>query len=326
MLIPPSLAGGLPLIRLAQKNALAALVVCLAALGVSSCAALLESALGAAQKTFLNAADKNYGNTYHDDLDKLLKTMVAKQEAPPAAAAPAPAPAATAEPTPAAGPAPVPTPAAAPVAALVPLELEVALLREHAIDGRVVLEPIMDGDTLHDEYGPGGVGDNFKLTFRANAECYVYLLSIDSTAMVQPVFPLYSLSGAQTGQSNPVQAGRAYMIPEGAESIQLDSYRGIEHFYFLATRTRRTDLETQLPTFAAYKRADDPSRKKGERDEVAVAAVTEHAGLGRGIKSSRQGVVAGVQTSAGTTAPVSTQVFGAKGDGDILVTRWFRHE
>jgi len=298
--------------RLAPKNAPVALVVCLAALGVSSCAALLESALGAAQKTFLNAADKNYGNTYHDDLDKLLKTMVAKQEAPPPAAAPAPA--ATAEPTPASGAAPVAAPA--PAAALVPLELEVALLREHAIDGRVVLEPIVDGDTLHDEYGPSGAADNFKITF----------LSIDSTAMVQPVFPLYSLSGAQPGSSNPVQAGRAYMIPEGAESIQLDSYRGIEHFYFLATRTRRSDLETQLPTFAAYKRADDPSRKKGERDEVAVAAVTEHAVASRGIKSSRQGVVAGVQTSAGTTAPVSTQVFGAKGDGDILVTRWFRHE
>ena len=308
--------------RLAPKNAPVALVVCLAALGVSSCAALLESALGAAQKTFLNAADKNYGNTYHDDLDKLLKTMVAKQEAPPPAAAPAPA--ATAEPTPASGAAPVAAPA--PAAALVPLELEVALLREHAIDGRVVLEPIVDGDTLHDEYGPSGAADNFKITFRANAECFVYLLSIDSTAMVQPVFPLYSLSGAQPGSSNPVQAGRAYMIPEGAESIQLDSYRGIEHFYFLATRTRRSDLETQLPTFAAYKRADDPSRKKGERDEVAVAAVTEHAVASRGIKSSRQGVVAGVQTSAGTTAPVSTQVFGAKGDGDILVTRWFRHE
>jgi hypothetical protein len=250
--------------------------------------------------------------------------MVAKQEPPPPAPAPAPAPAP--DQAPVAGPAPVPTPAPAPVAALAPLELEVALLREHVVDGRVVLEPITDGDTLHDEYGPGGVADNFKITFRANAECFVYLLSIDSTAMVQPVFPLYSLSGAQPGASNPVQAGRAYMIPEGAESIQLDSYRGIEHFYFLATRTRRTDLETQLPTFAAYQRAEDPSRKKGERDEVAVTAVTEHAVASRGIKSSRQGVVAGVQTSQGTTAPVSTQVFGAKGDGDILVTRWFRHE
>jgi len=323
--------------RLAQKHAPAALVFALAALCVSSCAALLDTALAAAQKTFLNAADKNYGNTYHDDLDKLLKAMVAKQEAPPPAPAPAPATtttAATAETPaaapaasgPAAAPAPAPAPAVATPAPLVPLELEVALLREHVVDGRVVLEPIMDGDTLHDEYGPSGVGDSFKLTFRANAECYVYLLSIDSTAMVQPVFPLYSLLGGQQTQSNPVQAGRAYMIPEGAESLQLDSYRGIEHFYFLATRTRRTDLEAQLPTFAAYKRPDDPTRRKGEGDELQVATVTEHAVASRGIKSSRQGLVSGMQSSGGTTFPVSTQVFGAKGDGDILVTRWFRHE
>lgn len=319
---------------LAPKNSRTALAFCLAALGVTSCAALLDTALAAAQKTFLNAADKNYGNTYHDDLEKLLKTMVDKPPAP----APAPAPAAgtTATTTETAGTTPVasgpaaataPAPAPAPVVtAPVALELEVALLREHVVDGRVVLEPIQDGDSLHDEYSPNRAGDNFKITFRANAECYVYLVAIDSTAMVQPVFPLYSLAGTQTGLANPVQAGRAYMIPEGAESIQLDSYRGIEHFYFLATRTRRPDLENQLQTFAAYKRPDDPSRRKGEGDELQVATVQEHAVASRGIKSSRQGQVAGVQTSQGTAAPVSTQVFGTKGDGDILVTRWFRHD
>ena len=322
--------------RLAPENSRIGLVFCLAALGVGGCSALIEGALSAAQKTFLNAADKNYGNTYHDDLDKLLKTMVEKQQAP--APAPAPEPAAAAAPvasetpatTPAAsGPAAAPASASALASPAAPavLELEVALLREHVVDGRVVLEPIVDGDTLRDEYGPSGVGDNFKITFRANAECYVYLVSIDSTALVQPVFPVYSLAAAQPGASNPVQAGRAYMIPDGAESIQLDSYRGIEHFYFLASRTRRADLEGQLQAFAAYKRPDDPSRKKGEGDEVAVATVTEHAVASRGIKQSRQGVVAGVQTSQGTTAPVNTQVFfGAKGEGDILVTRWFRHE
>ncbi len=296
--------------RSAALKSLVALSLCL---GTSGCAALLDSALSAAQKTFLNAADKNYGTAYHDDLDKLLKTMVAKQEAPAAA------------PTPASSPDPVPAPVPVAVAAPAALELEVALLRERTIDGRKVLEPIADGDTLLDSYGSNAAGDNIKITFRASVECYVYIVSFDSTALVQPVFPVYSLGETQQPHSNPVQAGRAYTIPEGSEMIQLDSYRGLEHFYFLATRTRRTDLESQLLTFAAYHRSDDPARAAGG-EAVAMVPVTTHPGIPRGIKSSKQGVVTGVQSSQGQSAPVNTQVFGPKGDGDILVERWFRHE
>ncbi len=295
-------------------KSLVALSLCL---GTSGCAALLDSALSAAQKTFLNAADKNYGNAYHDDLDKLLKKMVEEPKAP------APAPAAASAPTPVPDPVPAPAPAPTPVAVSGPLELEIVILKEELIGDRPVRVPLRDGDTIFDKYGTHGDGDPLKISFRVNQECFVYVIGIDTTADMNPLFP----NPKYSAHVNPAQPGVTYEVPEGDDWVGLDSFRGIEHFYFLASRTRRLDLEAQLVAMAkSAPRPLDPSRAKSSPDLAAAETVKDHVGLPRGVGEKRPGLMPSAQSGSGKSDPVPSQVFGARGDGDILVTRWFRHE
>ncbi len=270
---------------------------------------LADVALGAARKTFLGVATDNYGEGYRDDFDKLLQTLTNKDGAAAAATAPAdPAAAAQA----AGAPVYVPPPT--------PLELDVAVMREEIKDGRPIPVPVLDGEVLYDRFGSHGDGDNLKLNFRTNADCYVYVIAIDGTSWAQPVFP-----SEYAGYTNPVRPNTVYTIPEGSNWIPLDSYRGIEHLYFLASRTPRPDLERALVEIAAHVRPEDSQRAPGERP--LLAQVQSDAPIARGLDKARVSSFAGVQSSNGQDHTVPAQAFFAsRADGDVLVTRWFRHE
>ncbi len=273
--------------------------------------ALADVALGAARKTFLGVAAENYGEGYRDDFDKLLTTLTKKEDAAAAAAAQAQTDSAAAAQA-AAAPVYVPPPT--------PLELEVAVMREEIKDGRPVPVPVLDGEVLYDRFGSHGEGDNVKLNFRTNADCYVYVIGIDGTSWAQPVFP-----SEYAGYTNPVKPNTVYTIPEGSNWIPLDSYRGVEHLYFLASRTPRPDLERVLVEIAAHVRPEDSQRAPGERP--LLAQVQSDAPIARGFDKARVSSFADVQSSNGQDHTVPAQAFFAsKADGDVLVTRWFRHE
>lgn len=287
------------------------------ALALAGCAAmglgaLADVALNAARKTFLGAATENYGEGYRDDFDKLLTTLTKKDEAAAATTGAAPADSATSPQTAAAAPVYVPPPT--------PVELEVALMREEIKDGRPIPVPVADGEVLYDRFGTHGEGDNLKLSFRTNVDCYVYVIAIDGTSWAQPMFP-----SEYAGYTNPVKPNTVYTFPDGANWIPLDSYRGVEHLYFLASRTPRPDLERALVEIAAHVRPEDAQRAPGERP--LLAQVETEAPLARGFDKARVSSFADVQSSNGQDHTVPAQAFFAsKGEGDVLVTRWFRHE
>jgi hypothetical protein len=273
--------------------------------------ALADVALNAARKTFLGVATENYGEGYRDDFDKLLTTLTKKEDAAAAAAAQAQTDSAAAAQA-AAAPVYVPPPT--------PLELEVAVLREEIRDGRQIPVPVADGDVVHDRFGTHGLGDNLKINFRTNVDCYVYVIGIDGTGWAQPIFP-----SEYAGYINPVKPSTMYTFPEGNIWIPLDSYRGVEHLYFLASRTPRPDLERALVEIAAHVRPEDSQRAPGERP--LLAQVESDAPIARGFDKARVSSFADVQSSNGQDHTVPAQAFFAsKADGDVLVTRWFRHE
>jgi hypothetical protein len=199
------------------------------------------------------------------------------------------------------------------------LALEVSVLKEEIVGGRSIPIPIQDGDILYDRYGSHGAGDNMKFMFRANAAAYVYVISIDGTGWIQPIFP-----GTYAGFANPVDPNRTYLFPEGSTWAPLDSYRGIEHLFFIASRTQRPDLEKSLAPFASRVRDVDPGR--AEQGPIELAQVTTEAPVTRGFEAPRKSTVHDVPSSTGEPFRVDAQMFTNAGPGDIVVTRWFRHQ
>ena len=239
-------------------------------------------------KSLLGAATENYSPAYGQALDELITAMVT----PPAPIAIAPS--ASARPS---GKA---------------LALEVAILEEDTSGGKTNLVAIEDGAVLHDGGGDPARADKFKISFRSDQSCYVYVLAIDGTGWVTPVFP-----GQESAGSNPVEPGRTYLIPEGSRWYALDEYRGIEHVYLVASVEQRADLERMQAKFAQMVRPEKTEYRRVDKAAVAT----------RGIVAVGPGTPTHVASETGEVHEVTPTSFLADLKGfDLVVTRWFEHQ
>lgn len=193
-----------------------------------------------------------------------------------------------------------------------PLTVDLALLKKTVAGGRTTLVPIPDGEVLRDGRGNPQAGDKFKVVFRANADCYVYIVSIDGSAWAQGLFPSKHASA-----SNPVSAHREYMFPEGHYWHSLDQFRGIETIYVVASLRPRPDIEAILAQIAGRER--HPSATPLQVEQPAVIPF--------GFGGTRPGPPASIPVEAGQVQQVMTTTFYPNpGDQDLRITRWFRHE
>jgi len=255
-------------------------------LGCAGLSAVVPAALKLG-KSLLEAATANYSPEYGEVIDQLLTAMV--------------------------------TPASVPVVAneagTAPqgkgLAIELSILKEVSTPTGTTLMAINDGEVLHDD-GGGASGDKFKISFRSDRSCYVYIVAIDGTGWATSVFP-----GEESALGNPVDAGRSYLIPDGTRWYALDENRGIEHVYLLASFVRRPDLESIQAKFEAMER---PERTNYRRvDEPAVAK--------RGIVAVGPGTPTRVSSESGDEQVVTPTSFLADFKGfDLVVTRWFEHQ
>lgn len=273
------------------------------------------AALEAGRNMLVDKAQANYGPAYTSDLGKMLDILMVQNLT---GAEPA-QPAEPAEEPTAAQPDPAPEPAAEPAEEEPPppppLELELTVVREVVLDGRPTPIPVEDGAVLRDGVGREGDGDNLKIRFRVNQDCHVYGVWIDATAWATPVFPV----GPGYGRDSLVEAGEAVSVPEGKDWFYLDGYRGVENLYFVASREPLPELDELLRDLAGRERPLEPAEE--------VEPVEEEADLTRGIGGVRPGAQTLVEASDGTAHEVATQAFVAQlADGDLVVSRWFRHE
>jgi hypothetical protein len=193
-----------------------------------------------------------------------------------------------------------------------PLTVDLALLRKSAAGGRTSLVPIQDGEVLRDGRGNPQAGDKFKVVFRASADCYVYIVSIDGSAWAQGLFPSKHASA-----SNPVSAHREYTFPEGHYWHSLDQFRGIETIYVVASLRPRPDIEAILTQIAGRER--HPSATPQQVEQPAVIPF--------GFGGTQPGPAASVPAEGGQVQQVMTTTFYPNpGDRDLRITRWFRHE
>lgn len=284
----------------------------------------LQSFLEKRRQQRLLAAESPPGGAYPPDAyppaDPTYPTQQSAGYPAPGTGYPPPAPDAGYAPPPPPGTevASVPPPAQAAAPAPTPIELDVALLKKSGPSAEHVA-PMADGDALQRGDGKGG-GDRFRLYLRPNVDSYVYVVAVDATGWVQPVFP------AGFGPDlSPLLAEQTELLPGPDHWFGLDEHTGIYHLYFLASRTRRPDLEAQLQEFASQQRTlprDTETRSVDEPVVVESDWVKE-----RGGTLTARGTVSEIRTRSGTAYEVTpnTYSFGVEG-ADFVLTRWFRVE
>lgn len=207
------------------------------------------------------------------------------------------------------------TPTYAPASYSIPpqaITLDVSLLAQSLQpDGTTTLRPIQDGEILRDGGNNPAAGDKIKLHFRANCDCYLYIINIDATGWVTQILP-------EAGQrAMPVAAGQAQIIPSGDEWWALDAYKGVEQIYFILSRTQRFDLEAALSRMPVT-RTDPPST--GYQPVTAPAYLAT-----RGMVKVHSSAPASVPTQQGVQTVVSDTFVSDLMTGDLVLTRWFQH-
>jgi len=193
-----------------------------------------------------------------------------------------------------------------------PVALDVAILRQvnTASSKQVVL--MKDGEVLKDGRGDPQAGDKFKIVFRSNCTCYVYVIAIDGSGWVQWLFPKKGDSAEM-----PVIKDREYNMPEGPYWFSLDQFRGVETIYFVASLSRRLDLEESLAPFAGRER---PASMVPAKVEVPPI-------IPDGFGKTEVGQAVTVSSESGQQQKFTPVTYVAKQLGeDLRVTRWFKHE
>lgn len=196
--------------------------------------------------------------------------------------------------------------------------LEATILAQRASDRaarRTDPVPIQDGETLRDGGSDPRKGDVIKVSFRANCDCYIYVIGADATGYIARIFP-----DPASSQSNPVQANRQYVVPEGTQWYGLDQYKGVEQVFFVASRAPRADIEGPLSQLVQTPRTAPPQNFRAVREAAASDAT-------RGLVKVQMGTPSTVQGESGQRYAFTPQAFASQGGADdVVVTRWFNHQ
>ena len=197
--------------------------------------------------------------------------------------------------------------------AATPISLDVLLVKKKMVNGVQSYLPIKDGDILLDGRGNPQAGDKFRVMFRANSDCYVYVIAVDGSAWAQGLFP-----SASSPFANPVKAGQQHILPEGTIWFSLDQFKGIETIFVVASRAPRQDIEQILTTITGRER--HPAEKP--------LAVSEPAIIPNGYSGARAASSPfAFQTSHNQQQELRPTTYFVKTAGeDLRITRWFQHQ
>ena len=184
------------------------------------------------------------------------------------------------------------------------LAVEIDVVKEVYVNGRYQARRVADGDVLTRN-------DNYKAIFRCNMRCYMYIVQLDSTGKMDPIFP-----SKHFAWGNPVQPHTVFSLPPENKWFYLDENTGVETIYFIASRSRRMDLEQLF-------------RKFGERNKSLVqlspVSLDSTVVITRGIGGVREGRKQTVKFQDGSKGQFSSTLFSSI-QADFVMTRWFYHQ
>jgi hypothetical protein len=183
------------------------------------------------------------------------------------------------------------------------LQVNIDLIKEEFKDGRYIAEPIVDGQTLTQR-------DNYKVLFQSQTSCYMYIAQLDSTGKMDPIFP-----SRFSQWKNPVQANKLYDIPAQKIWFYLDANVGVETIYFIASRTRRQDIES---VFGELEMKNQTLVQQNQVSMKYAYLIT------RGVGGVRPGNIQSVSFQNGSQGQFESTLFETI-NADLVITRWFHH-
>jgi hypothetical protein len=101
-------------------------------------------------------------------------------------------------------------------------------------DGKWSELVVLDGVTMYS-------GNQFRVVFSANEDCYAYLVVFGSDGSTSVLFPHEAIN-----MDNRVRGGEQYSIPDGLNWFTLDDHPGTETIYLLAAYDPLEDLDRLL--------------------------------------------------------------------------------
>lgn len=141
----------------------------------------------------------------------------------------------------------------------------------------------------------GGIlrsGDNLQIHFKANADCYLYVLLLDSQGRVSLLFPVQKIKMA-----NQVKADQDYTIPPGDLWFFLDDKTGTETIYLLASYAPMSQLDKLLSEIVWVKEGGE-KELSGQIKEEIKSIYRGMGGMGRS-KTPKPGTPIDIAGTAG---------------------------
>ena len=167
---------------------------------------------------------------------------------------------------------------------------------------------------LRDGRGDPAAGDKLKVRFTANCACFIYVIGMDATGFVARIFP-----DPSSTITNPIAAGKGYVVPGEGEWWGLDDQRGVEQVHVIASYVERPDIEQALAALESQPRT--PVRNYRAVTEPVEVPST------RGLVKVKDVAPVRVTTSNLSTAQFTpTSFLGRNDEIGVVVTRWFKHE
>ena len=180
---------------------------------------------------------------------------------------------------------------------------------------------LRDGEILRDAGGADNQGDKYRVVFRSATPCYVYIVQLDQTGRFYPLYPSQRFeSGGALGRR--VSPGLAYAVPpelyHEPRHFHLDSNRGDESVYFLASRTRRQDIEDLFRYFEAVNASVHVSSTRSLPSSARPICLRGPGGISHSKSGSPPSDTGRIDLGAAKWYRPERS--------DFLKTWWFRHE
>jgi hypothetical protein len=107
-------------------------------------------------------------------------------------------------------------------------------------------------------------GDGYRLYFESHQTCYVYVFQIDAAGKLFSLYPdpTYGTHG------HLVQARTGHWVPGPDRWFTLDTTRGEEVIYILATKERREDIEDLMRRYTSTHRGGTQSSRRQVLEDV----------------------------------------------------------
>jgi hypothetical protein len=190
------------------------------------------------------------------------------------------------------------------------LEVLFDVVKEVAYGGTYEAQSVMDGDTLTER-------DNYKIMFQSNVPCHMYVVQLDSTGKMDPIFP-----SKWATWRNPVEAYSVYSIPADNNWFHLDRNVGTETIYFIASLERRSDIED------LFYQLETANQTLVQKQPVSMNSyVPIYRGVSRGVGGVRQGggISREVTFQNGSQGQYNATLIQSI-QADFVMTRWFYHQ